>query len=43
MAKILALHHKHLKLLKPFCVFCQKMFLINWFAERKSRKRDCTV
>jgi len=41
MATILALYHKHMKLVKPFthtcyCVVRQKRFLISRFAERKS-------
>jgi len=48
MATIVTLHHKHMKLVKPFTphvIACsiRKGFRSVDFLERKSRKRDCSV
>jgi len=47
MATNLALHHKHMKLVKPFTPMLLRVpsekVLISRFVERKSRKRDCNV
>jgi len=46
MATILALHHKHMKLVKRLHHMLlrvpSKMFLISRFVEQKSGKRDCS-